>query len=68
MALAEYDAEKDKEGNLVVTDKHFRAVVELSEDFNSYLKDLHRGDEAKRSQRYSERLDTFGKERGSLPA
>lgn len=62
VALAEYDAEKDKEGKIVVTDSHLRAVVELSRDFKSYLNTLHHGDEGKRAGRKCERLDSFSKE------
>ncbi len=59
IALAEYDGETDEEGKIVVTDSHFRAIVELSKDFKDYLNELHRGDEAKRAARKYERLDTF---------
>lgn len=56
-ALAEYDAEKDEEGKILITDVHLKAVVELSADFKTYLNELHRGDEAKRAERKYERLD-----------
>jgi len=59
VALAEYDAEKDEEGKIMVTDDHLRAVVELSKDFQDYLDKLHRGDESKRAERKGERLDSF---------
>ncbi|KAK7427064.1 hypothetical protein QQZ08_006491 [Neonectria magnoliae] len=59
VALAEYDAEVDEEGKVVVNNTHFRSVVELSRDFEDYLKESHRGDESMRAQRKSERLDTF---------
>ncbi|OJJ42804.1 hypothetical protein ASPZODRAFT_136934 [Penicilliopsis zonata CBS 506.65] len=59
VALAEYDAEKDEEGRVMVTDSHLRAVVELSKDFKDYLNDLHHGDEAKRAERKYERLDSY---------
>ena len=64
VALAEYDAEKDEEGKIVVTDTHFRSVVELSKDFKDYLRELHRGDEAKRAERFFERLDNFSTAEG----
>ena len=51
VALAEYDAEKDEEGKILLTDKHLRAVVDLSKDFKNYLDALHVGDEAKRAER-----------------
>ncbi|KAK4227773.1 ATPase [Podospora fimiseda] len=57
VAMAEYDAEKDEEGKILVTDTHLRAVVELSRDFKNYLNDLHRGSEAKRAERRQERLE-----------
>ncbi|KAK8000456.1 P-loop containing nucleoside triphosphate hydrolase [Apiospora arundinis] len=57
VSLAEYDAEKDEEGTILVTDEHLRAVVELSTDFKDYLKDLHMGDEDKRAEQRSERLN-----------
>ena len=59
VALAEYDAEKDEEGKILLTDTHLRAVVELSRDFKEYLQELHKGDEAKRAARKYERLDDF---------
>lgn len=57
VALAEYDAEKDEEGKIIITDAHLKAVVELSADFKTYLNELHRGDELKRAERKYERLD-----------
>ncbi|KAK8061853.1 P-loop containing nucleoside triphosphate hydrolase [Apiospora phragmitis] len=59
VSLAEYDAEKDAEGTILVTDQHLRAVVELSKDFKDYLQELHSGDEDKRAQGRAERLDSF---------
>lgn len=59
VALAEYESVKDQEGNILLTDAHFKPVIELSEDFNIYLKELHKGDEAKRAERKYERLDTY---------
>lgn len=59
VSLAEYDAEKDGEGTILVTDHHLQAVVELSKDFKDYLKELHMGDEAKRAEARVERLDSF---------
>jgi len=61
VALAEYDAEKDEEGKILLTDSHLRAVVELSRDFKDYLNDLHKGDEGKRAERKYDRLDSFSK-------
>ncbi|GJC91453.1 ATPase [Colletotrichum higginsianum] len=59
VALAEYDAEKDSEGKIMVTDNHLRAVVELSKDFKGYLTDLHRRDEERRAEDRYERLATY---------
>ncbi|TDZ54529.1 ATPase family AAA domain-containing protein 3B [Colletotrichum trifolii] len=59
VALAEYDAEKDSEGRVKVTDNHLRAVVELSKDFKGYLDDLHTRDEGKRARQRMERLDSY---------
>ena len=61
VALAEFDAEKDEEGKILLTDSHLRAVVELLKDFKDYLNTLHQGDEGKRSERKYERLDSFSK-------
>ena len=57
MALAEYEAVKDVEGKIVLTDKHLKSIVEMSRDFKSYLNDLHRGSEGKRAERRTERLE-----------
>jgi hypothetical protein len=56
VALAEYEAQKDEEGKIVLTDQHLKSVVEVSKDFKDYLNSLHRGDEAKRAERRNERL------------
>ncbi|KAI8263968.1 hypothetical protein K4K58_012585 [Colletotrichum sp. SAR11_239] len=60
VALAEYEADKDGEGRIMVKDDHLRAVVELSQDFKGYLNDLHRKDEGKRAEQRYERLDSYG--------
>ena len=62
VALAEYDAEKDEDGKIIVTDSHLKAIVELSRDFKKYLQELHKGDESKRAQRKYERLDDSHKD------
>ncbi|KAF4921572.1 ATPase family AAA domain-containing protein 3B [Colletotrichum viniferum] len=59
VALAEYEADKDSEGRIMVKDDHLRAVVELSKDFKGYLDDLHRRDEGKRAEHRHERLDSY---------
>ncbi|KAJ5013558.1 hypothetical protein K4K57_002569 [Colletotrichum sp. SAR 10_99] len=59
VALAEYEADKDSEGKIMVKDDHLRAVVELSKDFKDYLNDLHLRDEGKRAEHRHERLDSY---------
>ncbi|KAF3023745.1 hypothetical protein E8E14_014231 [Neopestalotiopsis sp. 37M] len=61
VALAEYGSKKDAEGTILVTDDHFRSVMELSHDFKNYLHELHRRDEAKRAEIHVERLDSYKK-------
>lgn len=58
VALAEYQSRKDEEGTILVTDAHFRPVMELSRDFRTYMNDLHRGNLGKRAERNYERLDS----------
>lgn len=62
MGLAEFDAEKDEEGKVQLTDKHLRAVAELSKDFKEYLNELHNGDEGKRAERKRDRLSAYNTE------
>ncbi|KAF2432110.1 P-loop containing nucleoside triphosphate hydrolase protein [Tothia fuscella] len=61
VTLAEYDARRDAENKILVTDEHLKAVVKLSKDFKSYLFELHRGDEGKRAERGLDRLDSYDK-------
>jgi SpoVK/Ycf46/Vps4 family AAA+-type ATPase len=63
VSLAEYEAEKDEEGTILVTEDHLRAVVELSKDFKDYLNELHIVDEEKRAQNRFERVDNFREDR-----
>ncbi|KAM0563591.1 hypothetical protein ACHAPJ_001315 [Fusarium lateritium] len=62
VSLAEYDAEKDDDGKILVNDDHFRAVIELSSDFKEYLDELHKKDEAQRAAFKHERYDDFTKD------
>jgi len=55
VALVEYEATKDSEGKIVLTDKHLKAVVEMSRDFKNYIDNVHLGDEDKRAERRRER-------------
>ncbi|KAH6977600.1 hypothetical protein BKA56DRAFT_588492 [Ilyonectria sp. MPI-CAGE-AT-0026] len=62
VSLAEYDAEKDDDGKVLVNDDHFRAVLELSSDFKKYLNTLHKKNEAQRAAFKHERYDEFVRE------
>jgi hypothetical protein len=63
VSLAEYEAEKDEEGTILVTEDHLRAVVELSKDFKDYLNELHIMDEDKRAENRFERVANFKEEK-----
>lgn len=62
VSLAEYEAIPDPnvEGAIQVTEEHFKAVVELSQDFKEYLDELHDKNEADRAAARQERLDNYG--------
>lgn len=61
VALAEHEGKRDKEGTILVTDRHLKSVLALSKDFKNYLTELHQGhDEGERARRRQERLDSFG--------
>jgi hypothetical protein len=49
VALAEYDAEKDDEGKILLNDTHLRSIVDMSRDFKRYLDETHGADEDKRA-------------------
>lgn len=55
VALAEYEALKDSEGKIMLTDKHLKSVVEMSRDFKKYIDDIHQGNEDIRAERRRER-------------
>ncbi|KAH6676509.1 ATPase [Halenospora varia] len=57
VALAEYDAEKDEEGKILLTDTHLRSIVDMSRDFKEYLDRTLEGDEEKRAARELLRYD-----------
>jgi hypothetical protein len=59
VALAEYESDKDEEGNILVKANHIKSVVEMSQDFKGYLQKVHGGDEAKRAERERERFDSY---------
>ena len=64
VALAEYDAETDEEGNILLNDTHLRSIVDMSRDFKRYLDETHGADEEKRAAmmqtRYDDRGERFG--------
>ncbi|KFY59939.1 hypothetical protein V496_05480 [Pseudogymnoascus sp. VKM F-4515 (FW-2607)] len=49
VALAEYDAETDDEGKILLKDTHLSSIVDLSKGFKKYLDDTHGADEDKRA-------------------
>lgn len=50
VALAEYDAETDEEGKILLKDTHLSSIVDMSRDFQKYLDRTHHGaDENKRA-------------------
>jgi hypothetical protein len=51
VALAEFDGEKDIEGNILLKDTHIQKIVKMSFDFTEYLDELHKGSLAKRAER-----------------
>ncbi|PVH75853.1 P-loop containing nucleoside triphosphate hydrolase protein [Cadophora sp. DSE1049] len=51
VALAEFDGEKDIEGNILLKDTHIQKIVKMSSDFTAYLDELHKGSLAKRAER-----------------
>jgi hypothetical protein len=57
VALAEYDAEKDDEGKILLTDTHLRSIVDMSRDFKRYLDETHGADEEKRAAMENNRYD-----------
>ncbi|KAL2281949.1 hypothetical protein FJTKL_11220 [Diaporthe vaccinii] len=60
VALAEHENKQDKEGTILVTDRHLKSILALSKDFKNYLAELNDGrDEAMRAQVRKERLDDF---------
>ncbi|KAK6222788.1 hypothetical protein LQW54_000597 [Pestalotiopsis sp. IQ-011] len=59
VALSEFEGKKDEEGTILMTDDHFRPVMELSHDFKGYLNELHKRDEEKRAEVHLERLDSY---------
>ena len=59
VALADFGNEKDEDGKILLKDTHIMQVVRMSEEFKTYLKTLHQGDESKRAERQRIRLDAY---------
>ena len=60
VALAEYDAEKDEEGKILLKDTHLSSIVDMSRDFKAYLDETHGADEDKRAAILQIRHDDRG--------
>ena len=58
VALADFDG-ADEDGKIVLRKTHIQQIVRMSQEFKDYLKELHRGDEAKRAERQRIRYDEF---------
>ena len=59
VALADFDNDKNEDGKIILHERHVQQIVHMSQEFKDYLKDLHRGDEAKRADRQRIRFDDF---------
>ncbi|MCJ1458205.1 hypothetical protein MMC28_008576 [Mycoblastus sanguinarius] len=59
VALAEFESAKDEEGKTLLKESHIMQIVRMSKEFKTYLRELHRGDEAKRADRQRIRYDEF---------
>ncbi|KAG6362329.1 hypothetical protein INS49_010559 [Diaporthe citri] len=60
VALAEHENKQDREGTILVTERHLKSILALSKDFKNYLAELNDGrDEEMRAQVRRERLDDF---------
>lgn len=58
VALADFDG-ANEDGKIVLRKTHIQQIVHMSQEFKDYLKQLHRGDEAKRADRQRIRHDEF---------
>lgn len=58
VALADFDG-ANEDGKIVLRKTHIQQIVHMSQEFKDYLKELHRGDEAKRADRQRIRYDEF---------
>lgn len=59
VALADFDNVRNEDGKIVLRESHIQQIVNMSQEFKHYLRDLHRGDEAKRADRQRIRYDEF---------
>lgn len=62
VALAEAQGNKDDKGRILIKPDHIRATVQMSKEFQDYLKKLHKGDLSKRASQWGNRYDAYGKE------
>ena len=58
--MADFDG-ADEDGKITLRKTHIQQIVRMSQEFGDYLKELHRGEEAKRAERQRIRYDGFGK-------
>ena len=63
VALADFDNEKNEDGKIILHKRHIQQIVNMSKEFKDYLRELHRGDEAKRADRQRIRYDEFDQKR-----
>lgn len=59
VALADFENDTDEDGKIVLRERHIQQIVHMSQEFKEYLRELHRGDEAKRADRQRIRYDDF---------
>ena len=59
VALADFDDDRNEDGKVVLRESHIQQIVHMSQEFKQYLRELHRGDEAKRADRQRIRFDEF---------
>ena len=62
VALAEAQAQKDKEGRILIKSDHIKATVQMSREFRNYLVKVHKGDLSKRASLMGNRYDAYGKD------
>ena len=65
MSLAEAQAQKDKEGRVLIKSDHIKATVQMSREFREYLVKLYKVEPSKRASLMGNRYDAFGKDASS---